>query len=808
MKSFPKLLLASSIALQFAPAFSAVAQGNIQKSFAAVQNYRIPAGSLKTSLAYFSETSSVQIFVSDRLVNGLNSREIQGQLSPKQALNQLLAGTQLKAVWKNEQAVVIKKVLSKPVIDVETSRVDVELAPIEVIQVNGSRTQQGLSSLSRQTTILDGEALSRELGASANLAQVIGKLVPGMAPAGQTMTNFGLTMRGRNMLVLIDGVPMNTNRNVSRDLFNIHPAQIASIEIVRGGNAIYGSGATGGVMYITTRKATDNNQTRLGLGSSLTQVQADGLSYHIGQSLGLSTDKLAFSFDADSQITGGYYDASGHRLAPEPSQGDLFDSKQLSIQAKGSYQPTDSQMLELGLVSFRSWQNTDYASDPSVAALERYSSPAKAIRGIQLEQQNEAKNLMLNLAWQDQEFFGHRLSSQLYSRQYETFFYPFDGRPYGGWGHIAQSFLDSKVYGLRTSLTKYYDAHRFNYGVDANFERTAMPVLVYDSEAYDASGGLNFVNLGQRTFMPETDTNSQAVFAQYTYRSEFGLTLDAGVRHEKVDVKFGDFVTLGQKHQVQGGDLSYSDTLVNVTLDYELGEGVGTYVAFNQGFELPDIGLQLRYANAQFDIGSSSLKPVTADNLEWGVRYSLANSHIDLSLFQSTSDQGRVKNENFGWALRRDEEKIRGIELEASHAISEQWEMNLMLSKIAGEEKPESADDWRDMNGFRIPPFKAALTLSYQGNEWLVQTRVNHVGSEDYRLGGKDSFGRHRTTSYTTVDLTAQVEKNWGSLSFGLENLTNRDHFPLYSQLLRNNKNTSYIPAKGTSLTLSYRYDW
>ncbi|MGV8409297.1 hypothetical protein ACV33P_29095, partial [Pseudomonas aeruginosa] len=36
----------------------------------------------------------------------------------------------------------------------------------------------------------------------------------------------------------------------------------------------------------------------------------------------------------------------------------------------------------------------------------------------------------------------------------------------------------------------------------------------------------------------------------------------------------------------------------------------------------------------------------------------------------------------------------------------------------------------------------------------------------------------------------------------------NRDYYPLYSQLLRNNNNPSPLPAPGTVLTASYTHNW
>src|SRR3546814_7712256 len=85
-------------------------------------------------------------------------------------------------------------------------------------------------------------------------------VVPVMSDTSHTITDFGRTLRGRNMLVLVDGIPLNTNRNSSRNLANINSADIDQIEVLRGSSAIYGSGAAGGIVSIRTRQP--NGETR------------------------------------------------------------------------------------------------------------------------------------------------------------------------------------------------------------------------------------------------------------------------------------------------------------------------------------------------------------------------------------------------------------------------------------------------------------------------------------------------------------------------------------------------------------------
>ena len=62
---------------------------------------------------------------------------------------------------------------------------------------------------------------------------------------------------------------------------------------------------------------------------------------------------------------------------------------------------------------------------------------------------------------------------------------------------------------------------------------------------------------------------------------------------------------------------------------------------------------------------------------------------------------------------------------------------------------------------------------------------------------------------YTTVDLISDYRLSEADkVSLGIQNLFNRDYYPLYSQLLRSNNNTSRLPAAGTVLKISYAHTW
>lgn len=63
-------------------------------------------------------------------------------------------------------------------------------------------------------------------------------------------------MRGRAIVVLIDGVRLNSSRTDSRQLDSIDPFNIAHIEVISGATSLYGGGSTGGLINIVTKKVS------------------------------------------------------------------------------------------------------------------------------------------------------------------------------------------------------------------------------------------------------------------------------------------------------------------------------------------------------------------------------------------------------------------------------------------------------------------------------------------------------------------------------------------------------------------------
>ncbi len=107
---------------------------------------------------------------------------------------------------------------------------------LEEIVVSATRTETPVSELARSVSVVEREEIERQSDLDRNLGSILGKTVPGFGPSTQSLSNFGQTLRGRDFLTLIDGVPQTTQlRTTARDLNTIDPEAIERIEVVRGG---------------------------------------------------------------------------------------------------------------------------------------------------------------------------------------------------------------------------------------------------------------------------------------------------------------------------------------------------------------------------------------------------------------------------------------------------------------------------------------------------------------------------------------------------------------------------------------------
>ncbi len=177
-------------------------------------------------------------------------------------------------------------------------------ADIETLTVTGTRLPFDLDQLAAASTVIDQEEIRRS--GALQITDLL-RALPGItiSQSGSPGALTEIRVRGsetNHLLVLIDGVVANDiGQGSAIDLAHLTADSIARIELLRGAqSALWGSGAIGGVLSITTKAGAggqDNTSVTLGIGTdNTTQVALNATG---------SQDNVQFAAYADWQETAG-----------------------------------------------------------------------------------------------------------------------------------------------------------------------------------------------------------------------------------------------------------------------------------------------------------------------------------------------------------------------------------------------------------------------------------------------------------------------------------------------------------------------
>ncbi len=137
-------------------------------------------------------------------------------------------------------------------------RLTPQVIPLQAVEVTAERIENPNTT---NTWTISRETIERTN--TTEIAELI-KLAPGIdvQDAGNVAGAKKISIRGsqtNQVLVLVDGVPLNDQLGGDADISKIPVNVVEKIEIYKGGgSARFGSGAIGGVINITTRKAFQN----------------------------------------------------------------------------------------------------------------------------------------------------------------------------------------------------------------------------------------------------------------------------------------------------------------------------------------------------------------------------------------------------------------------------------------------------------------------------------------------------------------------------------------------------------------------
>lgn len=666
---------------------------------------------------------------------------------------------------------------------------------VEEVVVTSSRLSDTIQTFPGSYSVVGEETITNQLMTTRDIATVLAFNVPGLAQGNGTAANVEQGLRGRPVRIFVDGIPIsNPLRDGGRDVRLIAPTALARIEVVRGASALYGQGGAGGIInYITKSGSRDDAWAfRTEAGSSVsTTHRSDSFRPYVFQSATGALGPLDINLNGTYERVNGVYDANGQRLPPDPQLfGGIADSDIYNGFAKVGYSFGGDQRLEAMVNYYNQKQNTDYILIPGNIATGTPNSTRKGPQDPRaLDQEN--RNLVSYLAYSKADLFGSAFRTQLYYVENKAVF-AFEAARLGG----TQTTIDSEKIGLQTDFRTKLGFLGFEdglvlWGFDISQDTTEQPLIPLTA-------------IDGRAFAPPMEQTNYATFVQLELPVTERLTLRAGVRHDEFRLETEPFVAGLSGVRVQGGELEYAATPINLGGTYQLTEGLQLFGGFSQGFSVPDIGSPLR--SARFST-IEALKPKAAmvDNYEIGLRGRWAHIRFTAAYFQSRSKLGTdfvIDALNPTEALiLREKERIEGVELTVDGDFGEdtRWGANFAWAEGKRDSNKDGEVD-TPLTGRRISPEQFNAYLEHDITpDWLVRVQLAYTGARNKFPGSPiGNFYTGKVEPTTRIDAMSQFDLGRADVAIGVSNILNSDYFPVTSQMV--NRNDRYSKAEGRTL--------
>ncbi|SDM56365.1 TonB-dependent receptor [Siphonobacter aquaeclarae] len=686
--------------------------------------------------------------------------------------------------------------------DLQTSDRNSSLA--EVV-VSAGRRIETLAETPSSVTVIGGKELEVQSGISANVANILSNAVPGLAPSTNQTGNTGQTLRGRNVLVLIDGIPQSTPlRAGGRDVRTIDPNVVERIEVIKGATSIYGNGADGGLINYITKKApagvSFGGYTQLGMTGN---TQGDStLGFRFTQQLYGRTGKFDYFVSGMHEKTGVFRDGDGKVISPEYGLG---ETRMYNAYAKLGYDISPRHRIEAMYNYYSSNQHSAfvlksgiYGERPSIGVIGKRAGIDEGTR------YNHNASL---------QYFGRNIiggtsvNVSLYMQDFLTVYSNVASFYMGG-----QSQIPSAKKGIRVNLTS--------------------PFILSGSVRGDVTYGFDLLNdrtsqslVDGRAWVPLINMRNLAPYAQLSATLFDGLALKAGVRAENINMHIDDFNTLATGPDgkgsiaVKGGNLGYNALVFNAGLRYAKLPQFNPFVSYSQAFSVYDLGRILRSATEN-TISKLQTEPIIVNNYEAGFSSQVGPLSLTAAAYLSTSKLGAnfVDLGDGKYIAERAPEHVWGYEFQADWKVLRSLSLGGNFSYTEGKVDKDgdgkyNGDKDTYLNASRIAPPKTTVYLRFTGVKNLS------VDLNWWRLGNRDRFqpAPSATAKYRIYEGKINSFNLWNvnvnyaftkqvKLNLGVENLLNTSYYTYIAQYYGSNDNYTRGSGRRFLLTLGYSF--
>ncbi|MEZ9079974.1 TonB-dependent receptor [Vibrio harveyi] len=698
----------------------------------------------------------------------------------------------------------------------EKSNISEQSNADEQVVVVGSVMPKSISDIPGTVWFVDQEQIAQQYRAGKNLGDILSATIPSLDVGTGGRTNYAQNLRGRAMLVMIDGVSLQSSRPISRQLDAIDPFNIERIEVLSGATSIYGAGATGGVINIVTKKATSDELAFESYVSGTTGFNGgDDFDYKVAQSVSGGNDKVSARGSVVYGETQGFYDGNGDIVTPDISQGSLQYNSTLDVMGSAEIQTSDESQLSLVAQYYDSQQDSPYG----LYIVGRDFVDVR--KGFESDRQHGTERVLLSASYSHESVLGHQLIGELSYRSEDQTFTPY---------FQSASQQETEVFAGRLALAKNWNDFNLIYGIDAYLDRFDSNQALFDSTIANNSGNLINKTYAQVGRYPGVDVSSYALFIQGDYQITSDWSVQAGYRHQYMDNKVDDFVAYSVQKKiaagagtsadsVPGGSTDYSVNLFNLGTIYRLNDESQVWANFSQGFQLADpakyygqgsydaVDANGHYAlKDSINVSDSKLSGIKTDSYEIGYRLDKEALSLQAAGYYSLSDNS-IKYDRKTLLITSvdDEQRVYGAEANINYWVTSDILVGASGHYVVSELKTNGK--WEDLSAGKASTSKANAWAAWYQNDYSV--RLQSQTMFDY-----EDDANNKLDGYTTFDLLGSVILPVGQLGFGIQNLFNEDYTTVWGQRAQILYATHYESAaydykgRGRTFTLNYSLEY
>lgn len=665
------------------------------------------------------------------------------------------------------------------------------------IVVTATRSGSVIEQLPMSVSVVPEDVVNAQLRQNRNVLSGLEFVVPGLSVQdSEVRGSCSSAIRGRTASFQINGVPVNEDLRPGSCTgpFTLSPFSIERVEVVRGGTALYGAGAPGGIINLITRRAKSETlevdataQTSFNTATSKNTFTTD-LYAGLGQRVG--------SFDY--YIGAAYTDGGRVRSASGiPLLSGAYESVDL-LTSFGFDWGAGNELRFTG-----TFHNEDvgpqFYPDGTVDPTTGLSNIVAVAPHPQVDQGRD-RNVTLALSYHNAELLAHDVAISLFYqdqsiKQRDNFFSAEFGNDF-----FASNRENSRL-GIRSALVRSYGLGGAKLKTSYGFDFTRNDFLRFNVDAANGEKVTGYVT-------PAIYLNTYAPFAQLEL--EIGrITLSGGARHEwyRGAIKRKGYNPSLPRAATPGSFGKSSLTLWNVGAVYALTDRIQVYASFSQGAELTQLG---RAARGAVDPALISVEPASSDQYEAGVRGKAGPVDFGVAVYHSRSKSSSqiqpdpsCAGESFCPLIPlRVPERFKGLEANASWRVMD----SLTLAGVFTLQRGRIFNE--DLGRFIAYGTDVAVPLRVTGRaEWRpieplgLNFQLTHYGASSYFSPSEQAIGFVDTAAVTLASGSISYKVGPAEFYVAADNLFNKRYISVANQV-QGQGGFTYMEAAGRRVTL------